>query len=236
MRIAIITARGGSKRIPRKNLKLFAGLPMIRHSINAALASSYCDRVIVSTDDPEIRQVAIDSGAEVPSLRPSELSGDMVPMIDVVLYTLDALDQPRNSISEVCVILGSSPLVESAAIDRGYEAIQESKADGSIAVTTFPFPIWRAFRVDEENHLKMIWPENMFRRSQDLEEAFHDVGQFYWARSQALREQRTLYLSRMAPVFIPRYLTQDIDTEEDWKRAEILFQIIARQRQQETQG
>lgn len=202
---------------------------MIQYPIEAALQATSCDRVIVSTDDPEIRQVAIDAGAEVPFLRPAELSGDTVPLIDVVLHTIRVLNDPLDSIQEVCVVLGASPFVSASAIDRGLAAMQEVHAEGAVAVTTFPFPIWRAFRISNEKQLQMIWPENMFTRSQDLEEAYHDAGQFYWARTDAIQQQHTLYLKRLAPIPIPRYLTQDIDTEEDWKRAEIMYEIISRQ-------
>lgn len=223
MRLAVIPARGGSKRIPRKNIKLFGGLPMIAWSIRAAIESKCFDRIIVSTDDEEISQIAKIHGADVPFIRPIELSGDHIGTMPVIAHSINSLHVHDQVISEVCCIYATAPFVRAADLQRGQAVLTSTGADYAFSVTSYPSPIQRALRVTTNNRLDMLYPKYFHTRSQDLEVAWHDAGQFYWGKSEAWLESRAIFDGDAAPVFLPRYLVQDIDTEEDWKNAELMF-------------
>lgn len=222
MRVAIIPARGGSKRIPRKNIRSFLGKPMISYSIAAARESRLFDQVVVSTEDPEIAAVAVDCGAQVPFLRPAELaddfSGTHVVVADAVRRLLD-LGLP---ISHACCIYATAPMIRAADIQRGFDLLLESGAKSVFAATTFAFPIFRSFVRRSAGGLEMVFPEHFQTRSQDLPEAFHDAGQFYWARAEDWLSPPTGFGPDARIVQIPRWRCQDIDTEEDWQHAELL--------------
>lgn len=228
MRAAIIPARGGSKRIPRKNIRSFAGMPMIAWSLRAARDSGCFDRIIVSTDDSEIAQVAIAHGGEVPFVRPPELSDDHCGTIPVIAHAAQWLAEQGERPAEVCCIYATAPFVEAGDLRRGLDVLRSSEADYAFAVTSFPFPIQRAVRITPEHRLTMFQPEHAQTRSQDLEEAWHDAGQFYWGRTDAWIAGVPLFAEGSAPVVLPRHRVQDIDTQEDWDRAEVMFQSLHR--------
>ena len=226
MKIGIIPARGGSKRIPRKNIMPFAGKPIIAWTIEAALESGLFDRLIVSTDDDEIAEVALEHGAEVPFRRPPELSDDHTGIIEVVQHAIGWSVENGDDIEYVCCMLATAPFLQAEALSQALQQLSESDASYAFSVTAFPFPIQRAIRISPENRVEAIWPENIPRRSQDLEEAFHDAGQFYWGTRAAFERGEPLFESRSIPIRLPRYRVQDIDTPEDWKLAELMFDAL----------
>ncbi len=223
MKRAVIPARGGSKRIPRKNIKNFCGLPMIAWSIRAAIHSRCYDRIIVSTDDDEIASVAKEYGADVPFIRPLELSDDFTGTIPVVAHAIDWQNQHGPAATQVCCIYATAPFLQADDLQRGLQVLKSTGADYAFSVTSYAFPIQRAIRITAEQQIEMFQPEHFNTRSQDLEEAWHDAGQFYWGKAQAWLEHRALFTNQAAPVPLPHYRVQDIDTLDDWVRAEALF-------------
>lgn len=222
MRIAVIPARGGSKRIPRKNIRPFNGKPMIAWSIEAAKASGLFERIIVSTDDIKIAEVAKQWGAEVPFMRPDELSNDYVGTTEVIAHaTLWALDQGLE-VGAVCCIYATAPFIHVDDLKRGLDALESGDWAYAFTVTDFAAPIFRSFKQSEEGGVEMFYPEYFFTRSQDLPVALHDAGQFYWGRPLAWIEGKRIFDRHSIPVTIPRWRVQDIDTLDDWKRAEIM--------------
>ncbi len=226
MRVAVIPARGGSKRIPRKNIKLFCGKPMIAWSIAAAVESNCFDRIIVSTDDEEIADVAKHHGAEVPFVRPSELADDHTGTIAVVRHTVHWLNAIGQTPIQVCCIYATAPFVRAADIRRGLNIMVSADSDYAFAVTSYPFPIQRALRITNRGRVEMFSPECFNIRSQDMEEAYHDAGQFYWGRATAWLTGEIIFGPNAAVVRLPRYRVQDIDTAEDWQMAEYLFRVV----------
>ena len=226
MKVAIIPARGGSKRIPRKNVRLFAGKPIIAHSIGAALDSGCFDRVIVSTDDAEIAAVAREWGAETPFVRPPELADDHTGTNAVVKHAINWLAEQGTPADYACCIYATAPFVQARYLQEGLARLLERRRGYAFSVTSFPFPIQRAIRINAEGAVEAIWPENIFRRSQDLEEAFHDAGQFYWGSTDAYLTDEVVFSPASVPIVLPRHLVQDIDTFEDWRRAELMFRVI----------
>lgn len=226
MNIAVIPARGGSKRIPRKNIMPFCGKPMIAWSINAAKESGLFDHIIVSTDDAEIAEVAIGWGAETPFVRPPELSNDHAGTTPVVAHATQwALDQ-KIAVSAVCCIYATAPFVQTEDLKRGWEALDSGDWDYAFTVTDFAAPIFRSFKQTAEGGIEMFFPEHFATRSQDLPVALHDAGQFYWGRPDAWLSGKRIFDRRSKPVQIPRWRVQDIDTPEDWERAEIVAPVI----------
>lgn len=221
--VAIIPARGGSKRIPRKNLKTFDGVPMIVRSIRTALDSELFDRVVVSTDDEEIAEVARDNGADVPFLRPADLADDFTGTAAVIVHALQQLPH----FDYACCVYATAPLLQAQYLRQGFDLL-EQHVDKSFAfsVTGFGFPIQRALTLDGQGALTAMYPEFRQTRSQDLPEAFQDAGQFYWGRREAWLRGEVLFSPASLPVILPRYLVQDIDTPEDWKRAEYLYAAL----------
>ena len=223
--VAIIPARGGSKRIPKKNIKLFAGKPLIAYSIEAAKASELFDRVIVSTDSAEIANVAKRVGAEVPFMRPSELSDDYTPTIQVLNHAINWLRENSVRVRYFCCIY-SNPFVTINNITKAYEMLKEKNATSVLAVTSFPFPIFRGIRINDSGRVEAIFPDKFWSRSQDLPEAYHDTGQFYWWDCEAFlaaKDIKDLPLTNRHPLVIPRHQVQDIDTPEDWEVAEKMY-------------
>lgn len=226
MKLAVIPARGGSKRIPRKNIKLFNGKPMIAWSIEAAKSSGLFERIIVSTDDVEIAEVAKQWGAEVPFMRPEDLSNDHAGTTPVIAHASQWAIGQGLDIEAVCCIYATAPFVQVDDLKRGWEALNSGDWDYAFTVTDFAAPIFRAFRETEAGGIEMFYPEHFATRSQDLPVALHDAGQFYWGRPAAWIEGKRIFDQRSKPVVIPRWRVQDIDTAEDWMRAEIMFKVI----------
>lgn len=226
MRIAVIPARGGSKRIPRKNIKAFYGKPMIAYSIEAAKASGLFEHVVVSTDDAEIAEVARTCGAEVPFMRPASLSDDHTGTSPVIAHAIEQCAATGWVAETVCCIYATAPLLAASDLLRGLTALHETGAEFAFSVTSYPFPVQRAIKLSKTGRVEMFQPAYFHTRSQDLDEAFHDAGQFYWGRASAWLEQLPLFAHHSTAVQIPRFRVQDIDTSEDWERAEYLAQAI----------
>lgn len=223
MNVAVIPARGGSKRIPRKNIKEFCGKPMIAWSIEAALESGCFSRVLVSTDDAEIAEVARKFGAEVPFLRPAELSDDHTGTIPVIRHAVEWVANEGERPEYACCIYATAPFVTPADLKRGLDLIKKAGCSYAFSVTSYPFPIQRAIRIDGNGRVGMFDPAQFTTRSQDLEEAFHDAGQFYWGSAEAWIAEEKIFSEKAVPVLLPRHQVQDIDTLEDWHRAELMF-------------
>ena len=229
MKICLIPARGGSKRIPRKNIRSFCGKPMIARSIAAAHASECFDQVIVSTDDKEIADVASAHGASVPFIRPEHLADDHANTRDVMVHALKWMDQQSIKCDAVCCLYATAPFVQAIDLQKSMQVLIESKPGTVVfAATSFPFPIQRAIHLDADGYSVMFQPEHFSSRSQDLVEAFHDAGQFYWATPQTWNTTYNLF-DGMKPLILPRWRVQDIDNEEDWIRAELLHQLLTTQ-------
>lgn len=226
MRIAVIPARGGSKRIPRKNIKSFCGKPMIAWSIEAAKAARLFDHVLVSTDDAEIADVARTLGAEVPFTRPAELSNDFAGTTEVIAHATQWSMGQGWEISAVCCIYATAPFVRADDIRRGLEALESGNWAYAFSVTDFAAPIFRSFRLHPEGGLEMFFPEHFLTRSQDLPIALHDAGQFYWGTPEAWTEGKRIFDRHSVPVMIPRWRVQDIDNPDDWEKAEIVAPAI----------
>jgi len=229
MKVAVIPARGGSKRIPRKNIKLFCGKPMIAWSIETALHSGCFDHVLVSTDDPEVADVAHNYGADIPFLRPEHLADDHTGTIPVIQHAVQWFAEHGSTPKAVCCLYATAPFIRADDLQKGFSILQESRCDYVFSVTSFAFPIQRALRITQGGRVDMFYPEHFHTRSQDLEHAYHDAGQFYWGRSNAWLEGKTLFGQSAAPVLLPRYRAQDIDTLEDWTQAEWLFKAMQMQ-------
>ena len=226
MKVAIIPARGGSKRIPRKNVKAFCGKPMIAWSIEAAQASSCFDKVIVSTDDDEIANVAREWGALVPFMRPAKLSDDFTGTLPVIRHAVEWLNEHDTRVEYACCLYATAPFVSADDLQRGFRLIQDTGSRYAFSVTSYAFPIQRAIRITENGRVAMFNPEHFQTRSQDLEEAWHDAGQFYWGTAEAWCNELPIFGEDSVPVKLPRHRVQDIDTPEDWVRAECLFRAM----------
>lgn len=222
-KVAIIPARGGSKRIPRKNIKEFCGKPIIAYSVEAARESGLFHRIIVSTDDAEIAEVAKQYGAEVPFVRPEELSNDIVGLLPVLRHALQWLQGQGRAVEYICSIMATAPLVQPKILIESYNAMIVAGASGATAVTSFPSCIFRAMQVGSSGFVKMVWPENYPKRSQDFSEVFHCAGQFTWLRVCDFPPTEDALPARMVPVMLPRNMVQDIDTVEDWEVAEQIY-------------
>ncbi|MDD2700472.1 MAG: pseudaminic acid cytidylyltransferase [Sideroxydans sp.] len=226
MKLAVIPARGGSKRIPRKNIKLFNGKPMIAWSIEAAKSSGLFERIIVSTDDSEIAEIAKQWGAETPFMRPEELSNDHAGTTPVIAHATQWALAQGMDVEAVCCIYATAPFVKVDDLKRGWESLISDDWDFAFSVTDFAAPIFRAFKETESGGIEMFYPEYFSTRSQDLPVALHDAGQFYWGRPAAWIESKRIFDQRSKPVLIPRWRVQDIDTPDDWARAEIIAPVI----------
>lgn len=233
MNVAIIPARGGSKRIPRKNVKEFCGKPMIAWSIEAAKASKCFDQIIVSTDDNEIAHVAREWGASVPFMRPAKLADDYTGTLSVMRHAVEWLSEHEDPVDYACCLYATAPFVSPDDLQKGWELIQQNKFSYAFSVTSYAFPIQRAIRITQNQRVEMFYPEYFNTRSQDLEEAWHDAGQFYWGTAQAWISEQPIFEEDSVPVKLPRHRVQDIDTPEDWTRAEWLFRAILAETEQQ---
>ncbi|MFT6345295.1 MAG: N-acylneuraminate cytidylyltransferase [Paraglaciecola sp.] len=223
MNLAIIPARGGSKRIPGKNIKSFAGKPLIAYSIDAAIASGLFNKIIISTDSEEVAEVAKAYGADVPFIRPKELSNDIVGTRPVTNHAIKFCIEQFYKPKFCCCIYATAPFLQANYLRQGLDSLkQNSEKSFAFSVTSFPFPVQRALIKSPAGVLPMF-PESINQRSQDLEEAYHDAGQFYWGRTDDYLSDQQIFSHHSLPVVLPRHLVQDIDTPEDWLRAELMF-------------
>ena len=226
MRLCVIPARGGSKRIPRKNIKEFFGKPIVAWSIAAALESDCFDKVMVSTDDEEIAEVCRQYGAEVPFSRPLELADDKAATGPVIYHAIEWYKK-NNWVPEfVCCLYPAAPFVTAESLRAGLAELLRTETDFVFPVVTFTYPIQRAIRIHSTGSIEMFQPEKITTRSQDLEKAYHDAGQYYWGKTSAWLERKSTFNSKSAVIIIPRYRAQDIDTLEDWKQAELMFKVL----------
>jgi pseudaminic acid cytidylyltransferase len=223
--LAIITARGGSKRIPRKNIKNFLGKPIIQYSIEAALQAGCFSEVMVSTDDQEIANIALALGAKVPFIRSVETSNDYATTADVITEVLNEYNKRGESFDYCCCIYPTAPFVTAEKLKTAFDKLHTSGAESVVPVVRFGFPILRSFKI-EDGLVKMNWPEHMNSRSQDLPSAFHDCGQFYFLRVTPFLQNKKLFTSFTLPLEMPESEVQDIDNQEDWKVAEIKYTFL----------
>jgi pseudaminic acid cytidylyltransferase len=227
MNIAIIPARGGSKRIPRKNIRAFAGRPMIAFSIAAARECGLFDHVIVSTEDAEIAAVARAHGAETPFVRPAELADDHATTVPVIKHGVEWVRQNLGPVDKVCCIYATAPMIQVSALVAAHELLVRERVSGYVfSATAFPFPIQRAFRRRPDGRVEMFEPGNYYTRSQDLEPAYQDAGQFYWGGAAAYLSDKIFFSTDSIAHVLPRHLVQDIDTPDDWRRAELMYAIL----------
>jgi N-acylneuraminate cytidylyltransferase len=226
MRIAVIPARGGSKRIPRKNIKLFHGKPMIAYSIEAAKASGCFDKIIVSTDDIDIANIALQYGAEVPFMRPENIADDHATTMDVIQHAIEWCESQNMAVDLLCCIYATAPFISSVDLVKGLTLVAADDIDYAFSATSFAFPIQRAISLNENDSVQMLQPEHVNTRSQDLQDAYHDAGQFYWGKVSAFKADRPFFSLSSKAILIPRKRVQDVDTLEDWEFAEALYAVM----------
>ena len=224
--VAIITARGGSKRIPRKNIKEFLGKPIIAYSIEAALAAGCFNEVMVSTDDDEIAEAALKYGATIPFMRSHETADDYSTTADVITEVLNRFAESDKKFSTACCIYPTAPFITGEKLRSAYQLLKEKECDCVIPVTEFSFPIRRSLKLDDDNLVSFNWPEFALTRSQDLEKAYHDCGQFYFLQVERFLQSQKLITGNTAAVIMPNTEVQDIDNEEDWKLAELKYAFL----------
>ena len=225
-RLCVIPARGGSKRIPRKNIKPFHGRPMISYSIQAAHDSGLFDTIIVSTDDDEIAEVARTHGAETPFMRPADLANDHANTGAVTVHAIQWFRDRGKAFDATCCVYATAPLIDPERLKEGWQKLSQPGRRFAFSVTSFPFPIQRALKQTADGSVDMFWPENLTKRSQDLEPAYHDAAQFYWGWSDAWVGGETAFSPISAPVILPRTHVVDIDTPEDWEMAELTYRVL----------
>lgn len=231
--VGIIPARGGSKRIPRKNIRDFHGQPLISRTIRTLLDSAIFDDVVVSTDDDEIAEVSQGAGASVPFRRPAELADDMSGTGAVVRHAIGMIEQSRDaqgeaSVDHVCLVYPGAVFVTPGDLVESFDTLTSNEVQYVYSATSFASSIDRAVVLDERGLATMRHPEHLLTRSQDLTEAFHDVGQFYWGRIDAWKQGVAVLTGRSMLHLLPRWRVQDIDTPEDWERAEVLYEVLQR--------
>lgn len=227
MNLCIIPARGGSKRIPKKNIKEFCGKPMIAWPIAAAQKSALFEHVIVSTDDEQVARVAETYGALVPFCRPANLSDDYTTTMPVINHAIREVKkhlglQPEN----ICVIYATAAFIQVDDLKQGFNQLINSQTDYVFSITKFSYPIQRALKLNNSGEINMLQPQHNLTRSQDLETTYHDAGQFYWGRTESFLQEREIFSHLSMPIILPNWRTIDIDSAEDWKRAELLFRTL----------
>ena len=226
MNLCVIPARGGSKRIPRKNIRDFCGNPIITFSIRAAIEADCFDKIIVSTDDAEIAELALTYGVEVPFIRPVELSDDFTGTVPVMGHAIEQAQILYGNVNYACCVYATAPFVTAKDLKLGFKLINKSCYDYAFSVTNYAFPIQRAISITEQGQIAMFNPKYSLSRSQDLEEAWHDAGQFYWGTCEAWCGENPIFGEKSLPIKLPRHRVQDIDTLEDWNRAEWLYRAL----------
>jgi pseudaminic acid cytidylyltransferase len=224
MKIAVIPARGGSKRIPRKNIKEFCGKPMIAWAITSAIKSKLFDNVIVSTDDEEIADIARKWGAETPFSRPAELADDLTPTVPVIAHAVKVCLEQAWEVEYACCIYPCAPFLQADDLIIAFDLLQKNNADFVYPVTEYAHPIQRAMRQLPSGQMQFISPENELTRTQDLEKSYHDSGQFYWGRASAWLEHKKMHTDGLG-MTIPSWRVVDIDSMDDWKRAEDMYKV-----------
>lgn len=225
MKIAIIPARGGSKRIPRKNIQLFNDLPIIAYSIQSALKSGLFNEVIVSTDDKEIADIAIKYGAKVPFFRSAKNADDHATTADVLLEVIEYYLNNDLAIDFICCLYPTAPLIEASDLIAANEIFQKGSYETLISSVQYSFPIQRAFRLDASNKINLVDKQSINMRSQDLEKTFHDAGAFYFLQTAAFLKYKSMWEGNIGAYILPEIKVQDIDTAEDWKMAELKYQL-----------
>jgi pseudaminic acid cytidylyltransferase len=226
VKLALIPARGGSQRIPRKNIRTFGGRPMLAWPVAAAQASGCFDRIVVSTDDAEIAAVARSCGADVPFVRPAALADHHTGTIAVVRHAIETLAAAGQAPAQVCCLYPTAAFVTAADLREGLRLLGEPECDFAFPVVRYAHPIERALRLDEANRVHMVDPKQFATRSQDLPASYHDAGQFYWGRAGAWLTAERLFGPRAAAIVLPAWRVQDIDTPDDWQRAEVLWRTL----------
>ncbi|MGK4224416.1 pseudaminic acid cytidylyltransferase [Parabacteroides distasonis] len=224
--LAIIPARGGSKRIPHKNIKLFLGRPIIAYSIEAALGTGLFEEVMVSTDDTEIAEIARQEGASVPFLRSTENANDYATLADVLVEVVNVYKERGNEFDLICCLLPTAPLISSEDVRSAYDQLVMSTFDSICPVVVFSYPILRSLSIDEKGNLNMNWPEYRFSRSQDLRPAYHDSGTFYWIKASSLLKDKKLLSENGTAIVLDEFRVQDIDTDTDWALAEMKYKLL----------
>ena len=230
MNLCVIPARGGSKRIPKKNIKFFHGKPIITWSIETAIKSKCFDKIIVSTDNNKIAKIAKSAGAEVPFMRPKYLSDDFTGTGEVVSHAIKWYKRKKQIYSNICCIYATAPLINYKDIKKSLKILKISKADYAFSVTNYSYPIQRSFKINLDKRVEMFMPKYYYKRSQDLEDSYHDAGQFYWGTSEAWINSKKLFSKNAIPILLPKHKVQDIDTLDDWRLAEIKFSYLLRKR------
>ena len=225
MKIAVIPARGGSKRIPRKNIKLFGGRPIIAWSVEVAIKSGLFEHVIVTTDDHEIADTAMRWGAEVPFMRPVGLSDDMTPTVPVIAHAVKSCLELEWPISYACCIYPCTPFIQSSDIISSLEMMISRSADFAYPVAEYAHPIQRAMRHLPNGKMQFLESKYELTRTQDLEKSYHDAGQFYWGRADAWLDQKKMHTDGIG-IPIPNWRVVDIDSQDDWRRAELIFSAL----------
>lgn len=230
MKLCVIPARGGSKRIPKKNIRNFCGKPIIAWSIETVIRAGCFDKIIVSTDDNEIADVAKQFGAEIPFLRPKEISDDKTGTNTVVRHALQYYKTLNKHFQYACCVYATAPFLEKKYLIQGEKIIKQPEVDYAVSITSFPYPVQRALIRDKKELLSMLDPKFTEARSQDLIETYHDAGQIYWGKVKSFNENIPLFSGNTAPIYIPRSNVQDIDTIEDWDCAELMFKAFKNHR------
>ncbi len=224
--IAIIPARSGSKRIPHKNIKNFLGKPILAYSIETAIKSGLFDEIMVSTDDEQIAELARKYGANIPFLRSRDTAGDFATLSDVISEVIKNYNEKLNlQFDNICCLLATAPFVNPVDLKTAYLKLLQPDTDAVFPIVKYDYPIQRALKLENQK-VKMIWPENKNKRSQDLDPAYHDAGLFYWIKNNVFMEQKTMWPQHTAGMEISRYTAQDIDTPEDWKLAELKYKLF----------
>ena len=226
-RLCIIPARGGSKRIPRKNIKPFMGKPIIAYSIEASLKSGVFDEVMVSTDDEEIAGIARQYGASVPFLRSAETANDYATTVDVLLEVVNKYKELGQEFDTICCLYSTAPFVTSDRLKEASAKINDS-VDACFTIVQYSYPIQRSLRINVAEYVEMKFPEHLKSRTQDLEKVYHDAGQFYFVKTEALINEKTVWCKRTTPLILSELEVQDLDTETDWQLAEMKFQLLKR--------
>jgi pseudaminic acid cytidylyltransferase len=225
-KLCIIPARGGSKRIPRKNIKYFLGKPIIAYSIEVAIKSDLFDEVMVSTDNEEIAEIAKTYGAKVPFLRSIKNADDFSTTVDVLLEVIKIYEKKGKKFTQACCIYPTAPFVTQDTLKEGYEKLISGNCSSVFPVVAFNYPIWRGLRNLDNGEINLIWPEHLNSRSQDLEEVYHDAGQWYWFNIASLKSKKRLFTNGAISVIMSPLEVQDIDNQSDWIIAEMKYEYL----------
>ena len=223
--LCIIPARGGSKRIPRKNIKPFMGKPIMAYSIEAALESGIFDEVMVSTDDVEFADVAKKYGASVPFIRSEVTANDYATTVDVLLEVIETYKQREMVFDTICCLYSTAPFVTSERLKEAYSKLSD-KVDACFTMVEYSYPIQRSLRINEVGFVEMKYPEHIKSRTQDLEKIYHDAGQFYFVKTETLIEEKTVWCKHTAPLVLSELEVQDLDTLTDWQLAEMKYELL----------